>query len=102
MQDLWLLVVGLMVAVSAKLLFPRRDPGNMVTTMSLGVMGSVTAGFVGRAFGWFQGVWEGPGFITASVGAALFIGLYWTFIGPLWRRIQRRRAKKARSAGNAK
>ena len=54
MQILWALIVGLIVGAVAKLLMPGKDPGGVVITMLLGVAGSLVAGFLGRAFGWYH------------------------------------------------
>ena len=45
------MIFGLIVGALAKLLMPGRDPGGIVVTMLLGVVGAVVAGFLGRALG---------------------------------------------------
>ncbi len=40
---------GLVVGVIAKLLIPGRDPGGLIMTMVLGVVGSLLGTYAGRA-----------------------------------------------------
>ncbi len=40
---------GLVVGIIAKLLVPGRDPGGLIVTMLIGVVGSMIGTFVGRA-----------------------------------------------------
>ncbi len=40
---------GLVVGLIAKLLVPGRDPGGLIVTMLIGVVGSMIGTFVGRA-----------------------------------------------------
>ena len=54
MHILWSLIIGLVVGALAKLFMPGKDPGGVIITMLLGIAGSLVAGFVGRAFGWYQ------------------------------------------------
>ncbi len=43
------LVLGLIAGAIAKLLVPGRDPGGILTTMAIGVVGALLGGFVGGA-----------------------------------------------------
>ena len=54
MHLLWMIIVGLIVGALAKLVMPGNDPGGIIITMLLGIAGSVVAGFLGRAVGWYQ------------------------------------------------
>jgi uncharacterized membrane protein YeaQ/YmgE (transglycosylase-associated protein family) len=69
------IVFGLVVGIVAKLLMPGRDPGGIVVTMLLGVLGAVLGGFVGRAMGLY-GPNEAAGFLMSLVGAIALLGLY--------------------------
>ncbi len=42
-------IFGLIVGIIAKLLLPGRDPGGLIMTMLIGVVGSMLGTFVGRA-----------------------------------------------------
>jgi uncharacterized membrane protein YeaQ/YmgE (transglycosylase-associated protein family) len=80
MSFLWMLVVGLVVGAVAKFFMPGRDPGGAIVTMLIGVAGSVIAGFIGRAAGWYaEG--EGAGFIASILGAVLLLAIYRALIG---------------------
>jgi uncharacterized membrane protein YeaQ/YmgE (transglycosylase-associated protein family) len=80
MHLLWMLIVGLIVGALAKLVMPGNDPGGIVVTMLLGVAGSVIAGLIGRAVGWYS---EGQpaGFIASIIGAVVLLGIYRLIIG---------------------
>ena len=46
----WILF-GLIVGAVAKLLMPGHDPGGIIVTIVLGVIGALVGGFIGRALG---------------------------------------------------
>ena len=75
MEILWMLIIGLVVGLIAKLLMPGKDPGGFIVTMLLGVAGAFVAGFLGRALGWYE-PGDGAGFIASVIGAMLLLGLY--------------------------
>jgi uncharacterized membrane protein YeaQ/YmgE (transglycosylase-associated protein family) len=80
MHLLWMIVVGLIVGALAKLIMPGRDPGGIIVTILLGIAGSVVAGLVGRAVGWYS---EGQpaGFIASIIGAIILLAIYRLIIG---------------------
>jgi len=80
MSLLWMIVVGLIVGAVAKLLMPGRDPGGFIITILLGIGGSVLAGFLGRAVGWYQ-EGEPVGFIASVVGAIILLAIYRVVVG---------------------
>ena len=75
MTFLWMVLVGLVVGVIAKMLMPGRDPGGAIVTILLGIAGSVIAGVLGRSVGWYT---EGQpaGFLASIVGAILILFVY--------------------------
>jgi uncharacterized membrane protein YeaQ/YmgE (transglycosylase-associated protein family) len=75
MHLLWMIIVGLIVGALAKLVMPGRDPGGLIVTMLLGVGGSVVAGLLGRAVGWYR-EGEPVGFIASVVGAVVLLAIY--------------------------
>ena len=81
MGILWALIIGLVVGALAKLFMPGRDPGGVVITMLLGVAGSLVAGFLGRAFGWYRNPGEGPGIIASIIGAMVLLFIYRMVVG---------------------
>ena len=77
---LWMIGVGLIVGALAKLVMPGDDPGGIIMTILLGIVGSVLAGSLGRAIGWYQ---EGQpaGFIASVLGAVLLLYVYRAITG---------------------
>jgi uncharacterized membrane protein YeaQ/YmgE (transglycosylase-associated protein family) len=76
MSILWALIIGLVAGALAKLFMPGKDPGGIIVTMLLGVAGSLVAGFVGRALGWYSSTSSGPGIIASVIGAMALLGIY--------------------------
>jgi uncharacterized membrane protein YeaQ/YmgE (transglycosylase-associated protein family) len=69
------IIFGLIVGALAKLVMPGRDPGGIVVTIVLGVVGALLGGWLGRAIGWY-GPNEAAGFVMALIGALILLGLY--------------------------
>jgi uncharacterized membrane protein YeaQ/YmgE (transglycosylase-associated protein family) len=74
------IVFGLIVGAIAKLLMPGRDPGGIIVTMVLGIVGALLGGFVGRALGMY-GENESAGFIMAVVGSIVVLLIYRMTVG---------------------
>ena len=72
---LWEAIIGLIVGAIAKLVMPGKDPGGVWITMALGVAGSLLAGFLGRAVGWYA-PGQSAGFIMSIIGALILLGIY--------------------------
>jgi uncharacterized membrane protein YeaQ/YmgE (transglycosylase-associated protein family) len=70
----WILF-GLIVGLLAKLVMPGQDPGGIVMTTALGIVGAILGGFVGRLLGFYQ-AGEGAGYIMATLGAVLILFVY--------------------------
>src|SRR5207248_3910318 len=80
MHLLWMIIVGLIVGAIAKLIMPGHDPGGIGVTILLGIAGSIVAGFLGRAVGWYaEG--QSAGFIASIVGAVILLAIYRVIIG---------------------
>jgi uncharacterized membrane protein YeaQ/YmgE (transglycosylase-associated protein family) len=71
---LWI-VFGLVVGIVAKMIMPGRDPGGIIVTIVLGIVGALLGGWVGRALGMYR-EGETAGFIMAVIGAIIVLGLY--------------------------
>ena len=80
MHLLWMIVVGLIVGALAKLVMPGRDPGGVIVTILLGIAGSVVAGLIGRAVGWYS-AGQPAGFLASIVGAIIILAIYRLIIG---------------------
>jgi uncharacterized membrane protein YeaQ/YmgE (transglycosylase-associated protein family) len=80
MHVLWMAIIGLIVGALAKLIMPGHDPGGIIVTMLLGIAGSLVAGFLGRAIGWYQ-PGQSAGFIASIIGAIIILAIYRVIIG---------------------
>lgn len=80
-------VLGLVVGALAKLVMPGDDPGGVVVTALLGIVGALLGGFLGRAlFGAGLGdFFDLRTWVLALVGSLIVLGLY--------RLVTRRRAR---------
>lgn len=76
MHILWMLIIGLIVGAIAKLLMPGRDPGGIIVTMLIGIAGSLIAGWIGYAVGWYHRGENGPGIIASILGAMILLFVY--------------------------
>jgi uncharacterized membrane protein YeaQ/YmgE (transglycosylase-associated protein family) len=76
MHIIWSLIVGLFVGAIAKFVMPGKDPGGFIITMLLGIVGSVLAGFLGRALGIYHAGDTGPGIVASILGALIVLGIY--------------------------
>jgi uncharacterized membrane protein YeaQ/YmgE (transglycosylase-associated protein family) len=74
------IVFGLVVGVIAKLIMPGRDPGGIIVTMLLGIVGAVLGGFVGRSLG-FYGPQQAAGWLMSIVGAIVVLFIYRMMVG---------------------
>ena len=74
------IILGLIAGAIAKLVMPGKDPGGIIVTMVLGIIGALLGGFIGRALGMYSAN-EGAGFIMALVGAVLVLAIYRMSIG---------------------
>lgn len=71
---LWI-VFGLVVGIVAKFIMPGRDPGGMILTIVLGIVGAMLGGWVGRVLGLYR-EGDAAGFLMAVVGAIIVLALY--------------------------
>ncbi len=81
MEILSWIFFGLIVGVIAKLLVPGRDPGGIIVTILLGIVGSVLGGWVGRVMGWYA-PGEPAGWIMSILGAIVVLLLFKAFRRP--------------------
>src|ERR1700712_3609009 len=69
------IVIGIVAGVLGKLIMPGKDPGGFIVTILIGIAGSLLAGFLGQAVGFYQPGQAG-GWIGATVGAIILLFLY--------------------------
>ena len=74
------IVFGLIVGAIAKLVMPGRDPGGIIVTMLLGIVGAVAGGYIGRALGWY-GPEDSAGFLMSLFGAIILLFIYRLAVG---------------------
>ena len=74
------IIFGLIVGAVAKLLMPGRDPGGIIVTMLLGIVGAVLGGYVGQALGMY-GPNESAGIFMSILGAVVVLMIYRMVIG---------------------
>ncbi len=75
------LIVGLIVGALAKLFMPGKDPGGIIITMLIGIVGAYIAFFIGHFMGFYASN-ETPGWIASIIGAMLLLWGYRVFRGP--------------------
>lgn len=69
---LWIILVGLVVGVLARLIKPGKQNIGIIMTVVLGIVGALFAGWVGRLLGWYaEG--EAVGFIASLIGAIVLL-----------------------------
>ena len=69
------IIIGLIVGVIAKLIHPGREGMGLIVTVLLGIAGSLVAGFIGQAVGWYR-PGEAAGFIAPIIGAVVLLAIY--------------------------
>jgi len=73
MSILWIILVGFVAGVIARLIGPGpNNPSGFLLTVVLGIAGSFLATFIGQAAGWYHPD-QGAGFIGATVGAVIVL-----------------------------
>ena len=72
---IWTIIVGFVIGVLAKLLHPGKENMGFIMTTVLGVGGSLLAGVLGEAVGWYH-PGEGAGFIASVIVAFLLLWGY--------------------------
>lgn len=72
------ILIGLVAGAIAKFLMPGKDPGGIIITILLGIVGAVVATYLGQAVGIYS-EGEQAGLIGAVVGAMLLLLIYRLF-----------------------
>jgi uncharacterized membrane protein YeaQ/YmgE (transglycosylase-associated protein family) len=78
MHVLGWIIFGLVVGIVGKLIMPGKDPGGLIATVAIGVIGALIGGFLGRLVGMY-GEEDPVGFVMAVIGAMLLLWLYRVF-----------------------
>ena len=78
MSIVWMILIGLVAGAIAKLIMPGKDPGGIIVTIVIGIVGSIVGGFILGLFSDDRGF--GPtGIIGSILGALLVLWLYRKF-----------------------
>jgi uncharacterized membrane protein YeaQ/YmgE (transglycosylase-associated protein family) len=72
------IILGLIAGAIAKAIMPGRDPGGIIITMLLGVVGAIIGGFVGQAiFGTgLENFFDISTWLLAILGSLIVLGIY--------------------------
>jgi uncharacterized membrane protein YeaQ/YmgE (transglycosylase-associated protein family) len=80
MGILWILLIGLVAGIIARLLAPGpNNPSGFILTAVLGIAGAFLATWIGQAIGWYRPD-QGAGFIGATVGAVVVLFIWHRFV----------------------
>ncbi|MBD7988967.1 GlsB/YeaQ/YmgE family stress response membrane protein [Luteimonas sp. Sa2BVA3] len=82
---LWIILVGFVVGVLARLIKPGKQDIGIILTVVLGIVGALLAGWVGRLLGWYADG-EKVGFIASLIGAIVILFIAETVNGRRRRR----------------
>jgi uncharacterized membrane protein YeaQ/YmgE (transglycosylase-associated protein family) len=73
---LWIIVIGFLAGVIARLLAPGpNNPTGFILTTLLGIAGAFIATFLGQAIGWYR-IDQGAGLIGAVIGALIVLFIW--------------------------
>jgi uncharacterized membrane protein YeaQ/YmgE (transglycosylase-associated protein family) len=76
MSIMWIVALGLVAGVIARLVTPgRKGPFGFMVTGLLGIIGAVAASYLGQEAGWYQAE-DSTGLIAAVFGAVILL-LIW-------------------------
>lgn len=84
---LYVILIGLVVGVLARLLKPGRDSMGIILTIVVGIAGAMLASFVGQRMGWYA-PGQAAGFIGALLGAIAILVIVALFRGRGRRRLR--------------
>jgi uncharacterized membrane protein YeaQ/YmgE (transglycosylase-associated protein family) len=68
------ILFGLVVGVIAKMLMPGKDPGGIIVTAVIGIVGALIGTFIGRML--WGGADYSSGWITAILGSIILLAGY--------------------------
>ncbi|MEZ0470618.1 GlsB/YeaQ/YmgE family stress response membrane protein [Luteimonas salinilitoris] len=77
---LYIILLGLVVGILARLVTPGRRRLGIILTALLGIGGAVVASWLGQQLGWYA-AGQPAGFIGALLGSILILGIVQLFRG---------------------
>jgi uncharacterized membrane protein YeaQ/YmgE (transglycosylase-associated protein family) len=74
------IIIGAIAGALAKLIMPGDDPGGIIVTILLGIVGAFVGGFLTSLIGIGSGgfIWT---IIVATIGAIILLAIYRAFVG---------------------
>lgn len=75
MHIIWTILLGLVVGIIAKFIYPGRENMGWIMTIILGIAGAFVATYLGKLVGIYQ-PGQAAGFIGAIVGALILLFIY--------------------------
>ncbi len=76
MNILWIVVIGFVAGLIARMLAPGpNNPAGFILTTVLGIAGAFAATWIGQAIGWYRPD-QGAGLIGAVVGALVVLFIW--------------------------
>jgi uncharacterized membrane protein YeaQ/YmgE (transglycosylase-associated protein family) len=82
MEIIWILLFGLIAGALGKLLMPGDDPGGIIATIAIGVVGSLIGFYLFRAIGiGDEDKFDLGGLLGAVIGVMLLLGIYRAVVG---------------------
>lgn len=78
MSILGYIVLGLIIGALAKLVMPGRDPGGIIVTMAIGIVGAILGGLLGNLlFGvGLEGFFSLQTWLLALIGSVVVLAVY--------------------------
>ncbi|OWT63474.1 GlsB/YeaQ/YmgE family stress response membrane protein [Candidimonas nitroreducens] len=70
-----MIIVGFIVGLIARAIMPGEQKLGFIMTVILGIVGSLVAGYIGHAAGWYA-PGQGAGWIGSIVGAIIVLFIY--------------------------
>lgn len=76
MHIVWIIVIGFVAGIIARMLAPGvNNPSGFILTTLLGILGALVATWIGQAIGWYR-MDQGAGLIGAVVGAVVVLFIW--------------------------
>jgi uncharacterized membrane protein YeaQ/YmgE (transglycosylase-associated protein family) len=83
------IILGLLAGLIARALLPGEQPGGIIVTTLIGIIGAVIAGFIAQAIGFGDPIdefFDWSTWIAAIIGAALLLVIWQAIAGQRGRR----------------
>ena len=78
------IILGLLAGAIAKAILPGDDPGGIIITALVGIVGAVIGGFIARALGFGDPIdefFDWSTWIAAIIGAIILLAVYRAIVG---------------------